>query len=94
MALAADQLALALRRDQLREEAVRAEVSRRSDAFKSALLESVSHDLRTPLASIRATADNLADPAGRRPLPRSVPPPRASTPRSSASTASSGQSWT
>lgn len=63
MALAADQLALALRRDQLRDEAVRAEVARRSDAFKSALLESVSHDLRTPLASIRATADNLADPA-------------------------------
>ena len=64
MALAADQLALAMRRDQLHDEAVRAEVSRRSDAFKSALLESVSHDLRTPLASIRATADNLADPAG------------------------------
>ena len=63
MALAGDQLALALRRDQLREEAVRAEVAGRSDAFKSALLESVSHDLRTPLASIRATADNLADPA-------------------------------
>jgi two-component system sensor histidine kinase KdpD len=63
MALAADQLALALRRDQLRDDAVRAEVARRSDAFKSALLESVSHDLRTPLASIRATADNLADPA-------------------------------
>jgi two-component system sensor histidine kinase KdpD len=63
MALAADQVALALRRDQLRDDAVRAEVARRSDAFKSALLESVSHDLRTPLASIRATADNLADPA-------------------------------
>jgi two-component system sensor histidine kinase KdpD len=38
-------------------------VARRSDALKSALLDSVSHDLRTPLASIRATAGNLADPA-------------------------------
>jgi two-component system sensor histidine kinase KdpD len=63
MALAADQIALALRRDRLRDDAVRAEVARRSDAFKSALLDSVSHDLRTPLASIRATAGNLADPA-------------------------------
>jgi two-component system, OmpR family, sensor histidine kinase KdpD len=38
-------------------------VARRSDALKSALLDSVSHDMRTPLASIRATAGNLADPA-------------------------------
>ena len=38
-------------------------MARRSDALKSALLDSVSHDLRTPLASIRATAGNLADPA-------------------------------
>jgi two-component system sensor histidine kinase KdpD len=63
MSLAADQIALALRRDRLRDDAVRAEVARRNDAFKSALLDSVSHDLRTPLASIRATAGNLADPA-------------------------------
>ena len=63
LSLAADQIALALRRDRLREDAVRVEVARRSDAFKSALLDSVSHDLRTPLASIRATAGNLADPA-------------------------------
>jgi two-component system sensor histidine kinase KdpD len=63
VSLAADQIALALRRDRLRDDAVRAEVARRSDAFKSALLDSVSHDLRTPLASIRATAGNLADPA-------------------------------
>ena len=60
--LAADQIALGLRRDRLRQEATSAEVARRSDALKSALLDSVSHDLRTPLASIRATAGNLADP--------------------------------
>ncbi len=62
LSLAADQLALALRRDRLRQEATTVEVARRSDALKSALLDSVSHDLRTPLASIRATAGNLADP--------------------------------
>jgi two-component system sensor histidine kinase KdpD len=63
LSLAADQIALGLRRDRLRQEATGAEVARRSDALKSALLDSVSHDLRTPLASIRATAGNLADPA-------------------------------
>ncbi len=62
LSLAADQLALALRRDRLRHEATSVEIARRSDALKSALLDSVSHDLRTPLASIRATAGNLADP--------------------------------
>jgi two-component system sensor histidine kinase KdpD len=41
------------------------EVARRSDALKSALLDSVSHDLRTPLASIRAAAGSLMDPAVR-----------------------------
>lgn len=63
LSLAADQLALGLRRDRLRQDATAAEIARRSDALKSALLDSVSHDLRTPLASIRATAGNLADPA-------------------------------
>ena len=43
-------------------EATTAEISRRSDALKSALLDSVSHDLRTPLASIRAAAGTLMDP--------------------------------
>lgn len=63
LALAADQIALSLRRDRLRRDATTAEVARRSDALKSALLDSVSHDLRTPLAAIRAMAGNLADPA-------------------------------
>jgi two-component system sensor histidine kinase KdpD len=63
LSLAADQIALGLRSDRLRQEATSAEIARRSDALKSALLDSVSHDLRTPLASIRATAGNLADPA-------------------------------
>jgi two-component system sensor histidine kinase KdpD len=46
------------------------EIARQSDALKSALLQSVSHDLRTPLATIRAAAGTLAadglDPESRR----------------------------
>ncbi len=62
LAAAADQLGLAVVRDRLAAEATEAEVSRQGDALKSALLDSVSHDLRTPLAAIRATAGNLMDP--------------------------------
>ena len=62
LALAADQLALAVRRDDLRREATEVEIARRADALKSALLDAVSHDLRTPLASIRAAAGSLVDP--------------------------------
>ena len=63
ISLAADQLALAWRREQLMRDATEAEIVRQSDALKSALLDSVSHDLRTPLSSIRATAGSLMDPA-------------------------------
>ncbi len=61
LALAADQLGLALRRDGLRREATQVEITREADALKSALLDAVSHDLRTPLASIRAQAGALTD---------------------------------
>jgi two-component system sensor histidine kinase KdpD len=62
LVLAADQMGLALRRDRLARAATEAEIAQRSDALKSALVDSVSHDLRTPLASIRATAGSLHDP--------------------------------
>ena len=62
LAAAADQIGGSLERDRLQREATSAEISRRSDALKSALLDSVSHDLRTPLASIRAAAGTLMDP--------------------------------
>jgi two-component system, OmpR family, sensor histidine kinase KdpD len=62
LALAADQIAASLRRDQLRQTATDLEVARQTDGLKTALIDSVSHDLRTPLASIRATAGGLADP--------------------------------
>ncbi len=62
LAAAADQIGQALERDGLAEEATGAEIARRSEAAKTALLDSVSHDLRTPLASIRAAAGSLMDP--------------------------------
>lgn len=62
LAAAADQIAAALERDRLVRDATSAEISRRSESLKSALLDSVSHDLRTPLASIRAAAGTLMDP--------------------------------
>jgi two-component system sensor histidine kinase KdpD len=62
LAATADQLGQAVVRDRLSAEATAAEVARQGDALKSALLDSVSHDLRTPLAAIRAAAGNLMDP--------------------------------
>ncbi len=56
---AADQIALAVEREHLRQEALEAEVLRRTDELKSALLDAVSHDLRTPLASIIGSAGSL-----------------------------------
>ena len=56
---AADQVGQALAQDRLAADAGAAEVARQSDALKSALLQSVSHDLRTPLATIRAAAGTL-----------------------------------
>src|SRR5690242_5427846 len=56
------QIALALDRAALRQEAVHAEALRESDSLKDALLGSVTHDLRTPLASIEAAAGSLLEP--------------------------------
>ena len=63
LALAADQLGIALRREELLGELMAAEVARQSDMLRGAILDSVSHDLRTPIASIRALAGGLADAA-------------------------------
>jgi K+-sensing histidine kinase KdpD len=52
-------VALYSERDRLRERATEAEVLRRADELKTALLGAVSHDLRTPLASIIASAGSL-----------------------------------
>src|SRR2546428_10084496 len=49
-------------RERLRERATEAEVLRRADDLKTALLGAVSHDLRTPLASIIASTGSLRQP--------------------------------
>jgi two-component system sensor histidine kinase KdpD len=64
LAAAADQVGQALERDRLRRDATSVEVARQSEALKSALLDSVSHDLRTPIATIRAAAGSLAEQRG------------------------------
>ena len=59
LASVADQVGQAVAADRLAAQAQAAEIARQSDALKSALLQSVSHDLRTPLATIRAAAGTL-----------------------------------
>lgn len=59
LAAVAAQLGLAVERVRLRREATEAEILRRTDQLKTALLNAVSHDLRTPLASIIASAGSL-----------------------------------
>jgi two-component system, OmpR family, sensor histidine kinase KdpD len=59
LATIADRLALDLEQEVLRQEANRAEILRRTDEARTALLSSVSHDLRTPLAAIKASAESL-----------------------------------
>src|SRR5437870_7945649 len=55
----AAQLGLAVERARLQREANQAEILRRTDELRRALLNAVSHDLRTPLASIMASAGSL-----------------------------------
>jgi two-component system sensor histidine kinase KdpD len=55
----ASQGALALERSALAQAESRARLLEESDRFKSSLLSSVSHDLRTPLATIKAAASSL-----------------------------------
>jgi two-component system sensor histidine kinase KdpD len=55
----AGQIAVASEREVLRARALEAEVLRRTSDLKSALLDAVSHDLRTPLSSFIAGAQSL-----------------------------------
>lgn len=55
----AAQLATALEQRRLRAEAADAQVAAEGDALRTALLRAVSHDLRTPLASIKASVTSL-----------------------------------
>ncbi len=55
-------LALALERTELREQALKAELLEEVDRLRRSLVSAVSHDLRTPLATIKLSASNLIDP--------------------------------
>ena len=55
----ANGVAIALDQERRFEAEREAELARESDALKTALLSSVSHDLRTPLAGIKAAASSL-----------------------------------
>jgi two-component system sensor histidine kinase KdpD len=57
----ASQAALALERNQLAEQARRAQVLEATDKLQTALLNSISHDLRTPLVSITGALSTLED---------------------------------
>ena len=57
----AGQIALALERAQLAERAQRAQVSAETEGMRNALLASISHDLRTPLAVISGASSSLAE---------------------------------
>jgi two-component system sensor histidine kinase KdpD len=58
---------LVLERDRLQQEATEAEVYRRGEGMRRALLAAVSHDLRSPLAAIKASVTDLLDPDVERP---------------------------
>jgi two-component system sensor histidine kinase KdpD len=55
-------VAIAMERAQFLEERKSAELTRQSEALKTALLASLGHDLRTPLTAIRVAASNVKAP--------------------------------
>jgi two-component system sensor histidine kinase KdpD len=57
----ASQIALALERAQLAEQAQDAAVNAETERLRNSLLASISHDLRTPLAVIAGSASSLAE---------------------------------
>ncbi len=59
----ANHAALALERARLREQALRSELLEEVDRLRHSLLGAVSHDLRTPLATMKVASSALVDPA-------------------------------
>jgi two-component system sensor histidine kinase KdpD len=57
----AGQLAISLERAHLAEQAQRAQVAAETEGLRNALLASISHDLRTPLAVISGASSSLAE---------------------------------
>jgi two-component system sensor histidine kinase KdpD len=71
-----NQVALAIERTRLSDEAQQAHVRAETERMRNAVLSSVSHDLRTPLATISGAASSLAqdelNAAARKDLARSI----------------------
>jgi two-component system sensor histidine kinase KdpD len=59
----ANDAALALERAQLREQALRSKLLEEADRFRRGLMGAVSHDLRTPLATIKVASTTLSQRA-------------------------------
>jgi len=57
----ADQAAVGIERARLRQEMEQARVASETEKLRAALLSSISHDLRTPLASIIGSASSLSE---------------------------------
>ncbi len=55
-------VAVATDRERLARDAVEAEALRKSDTIKTALLQAVSHDLRSPMTAIKVAAESLENP--------------------------------
>jgi two-component system sensor histidine kinase KdpD len=62
LATFANQAALAVEQGRQEDQRARTRALEEIDRLRTALLNSVSHDLRTPLASIKASASSLLDP--------------------------------
>ena len=60
----ANSAALAIERGQLRDQALRSELLEEVDRVRQGLLGAVSHDLRTPLATMKVAASTLLDSEG------------------------------
>src|SRR5436190_22843185 len=52
-------VAIGIERQRALDEAARAEAARQSEMLKSALLDALAHDIKTPLTSIKAAATSL-----------------------------------
>ena len=73
--ICASLIALSIERDQSVLDAQQAQVQVEAEQLRNSLLSSVSHDLRTPLATIAGTASSLlenGDQSGSQPRPGSV----------------------
>ncbi len=66
-------VAIALERVRTEEAASKAEVARRSEEFKSTLLDAIAHEFKTPLTSIKAASTSiLSEPASLSPQQREL----------------------